>query len=178
MNSRKKPEMASNRSIKNPLILTSMDNSINAKGKENILPYEYNKNNSKFSAYNSNIFIKRKKNTRLIKSFKHKSPDTTKINFYKISSTINSDKNLNKKPKKFLTTSLHNSRKNSRGLTEKKRQKEKTENLLQKIKILNFKQLFKPYSYRLANGGCSFKACRPQQQNKNKENKNSQSKTI
>ena len=56
---KKKPETSSGKSIKNHLILTSIDNSSMVKTKDKIFPYEYN-NKSKNKIINNNTLLKKK----------------------------------------------------------------------------------------------------------------------
>ena len=173
---RKKADIPSNKSIKNNLILTSIDNSSKTKGKEKIFPYEYN-NKSKNKIITTNILLKKsvvnnvnKNNISLAnflsnnikrkskkKTKNHITPDSkscNKSNINKINSKVSSDKkNNNKRSKNYFTTSLR-TRKNSRGCSDKGKEKEKgRENLMKKLNILDFRKLAKPHS-KIVNGEC------------------------
>ena len=170
-NFKKKSEISSNKSAKNNLILTSIDNSSMVKTKEKIFPYDNrskkkkNNNNSKkhnLNNINSNnislanilLINKRKKKKKKVK--KHITPDQNsniKLN-NKIISKLNTEKR-NKKTKNYFTTSLR-SRKNSRGYSDKGKEREREkgrENLMKKLNILDFKKLLKPHS-NIINSEC------------------------
>ena len=172
---KKKSEILSGQSIKNNLILTSIDNSSMVKGKDKIFPYEYN-NKSKNKLVNNNTLLKknninhlnknnislanflivnkRKKARKKIK--KQNTPDSNsnnKIKNNKINSKLNTEKRNNKRARNYFTTSLR-TRKNSRGWSDKGKEREKgRENLMRKLNILDFKKLSKPHS-KIINGEC------------------------
>ena len=174
---KKKSEIPINKTNKNNLILTSIDNSSMIKGKEKIFPYDYN-NKSKNKIISSNIILKKnninhlnKNNISLAnflsnnnkrkktkkKSKNHITPDSksyNKSNINKINSKLNSDKKIqNKRAKNYFTTSLR-TRKSSRGWSDKGKEKEKgRENLMKKLNILDFRKLAKPHS-KIINGEC------------------------
>ncbi len=171
---KKQSEISSNTRKKNNLILTSIDNSSMIKPKDKIFSYEYNKSKKKMQ--NSNILKKstinnlnknnisfanylsmnkRKKSKN--KTKKKITPDSnsnTKNNNNKINSKLNSEKRNNiRKTKNYFTTSMR-TRKNSRGWSDKGKEKEKgRENLMKKLNILDFKKLSKPHS-KVINGEC------------------------
>ena len=169
----KKQSKISNQTKKNNLILTSVDNSSMAKkAKDKIFPYEYNK--SKKKVVNNNMLkkstinnlnknnislanflsVNKKKKSRK-KSKKHITPDSHSYNKNKkINAKLNTEKrNSNKKAKNFFTTSIR-TRKNSRGWSDKGKEKEKgRENLMKKLNILDFRKLAKPHS-KIINGEC------------------------
>ena len=185
LNLKKKSEVSSNVSIKNNLILTSIDNSSMVKPKDKIFPYEYNNKSKKKIINNYNTLIKKNniynlsKNNISLANFlsmnkrkktkkkkkKHITPDsksTTKncnnnnnnnINNNKVNSKLNTEKRNNKRTKNYFTSSLR-TRKNSRGWSDKGKERDKgRENLMKKLNILDFKKLAKPHS-NIVNSEC------------------------
>ena len=168
----KKQSKISNQTKKNNLILTSIDNSSMLKAKDKIFPYEYNKSKKKVITNNvlkkssinnlnkNNISLanflsinKIKKNRK--KSKNHITPDSNSYKKNKkINTKLNTEKrNTNKRTKNFFTTSIR-TRKNSRGWSDKGKEKEKgRENLMKKLNILDFRKLSKPHS-KIINGEC------------------------
>ena len=168
----KKQSEITNKSKKNHLILTSIDNSSLVKGKDKIFPYEYNKSKKKvvnknnllkkstINNLNKNnislanfLSINKKKKTKK-KCRKHITPDSNSNNnkHNKINSKLNTEKRNNiKRTKNYFTTSLR-TRKNSRGWSDKGKEKER-EKLMKKLNILDFKKLAKPHS-KIINGEC------------------------
>ena len=175
LNLKKKSEVSSNISNKNNLILTSIDNSSVAKPKDKIFPYEYN-NKSKKKIINHNNAISKKNNIYNLsknnislanflsmnkrkktkkKKIKHITPDSksNNKNGNKVSSKLNTEKRNNKRTKNYFTSSLR-TRKNSRGWSDKGKERDKgRENLMKKLNILDFKKLAKPHS-NIVNSEC------------------------
>ena len=99
---------------------------------------------------------KRKKTKK--KKIKHITPDSKSNNKngnnnHKASSKLNTEKRNNKRTKNYFTSSLR-TRKNSRGWSDKGKERDKgRENLMKKLNILDFKKLAKPHS-NIVNSEC------------------------
>ena len=180
LNLRKKSKISSNRTRKNNLILTSMDNSSKVKKNENIFPYKYYNKLKKRINITKNESNKRKNNFNVkpsknnislthflsVKKTKNKienniPPEVNQKNENnKITTKLNTEKRNNKKGKNYFTSS-YRTRKNSRESSEKGKAKEKEkgrEHLIKKLNVFDFKKLIKPHSKRISNDYFTFKS--------------------
>ena len=167
-NKKKRKDSNNNQTVKNQLILTSLDYFPVNKKNDKIFPYEYNSNNNINNITKKNVHrannnnylnnvslanilnVKRAKNQKKSKKkINNKTPDSKLNNNNIISSKLNSEKRNNQRKKNYFLTSLR-SKKSSRGKSEKNKEKEKNiDNLMKKLNILNLKKLPKPYNSKV-----------------------------
>ena len=167
-NKKKSKDSNNNQTVKNQLILTSLDYFPVNKKNDKIFPYEYNSNNNINNITKKNVHrannnnylnnvsfanllnVKRAKNQKKSKKkINNKTPDSKLNNNNIISSKLNSEKRNNQRKKNYFLTSLR-SKKSSRGKSEKNKEKEKNiDNLMKKLNILNLKKLPKPYNSKV-----------------------------